>query len=238
MAIWTHPWSFQLPKTFFKILYLSLHLNKDLWGCFLHTIFFIKSQFPSIFQYFVWLSALKLIYSPHYIILSGNCIPVFPQEVVQGSLGHPATMFSSMLHKDLEKMEGVPLDGMVSPSSWNFRIPWVHPLEPRDQEKREIEYIHLGSIRGSKPRRLLLLFIFMFTFLSILCVCIDQEQTMVKNSWKHSSILSSPHEAEGPGSRKEASCTCLDIPGLLKMPLGFNMWRQEKAWGKTSVSEQ
>lgn len=35
--------------------------------------FFIKLQFPSIFP---WLSVLKLIYSPHYITFSGNCIPV------------------------------------------------------------------------------------------------------------------------------------------------------------------
>lgn len=75
----------------------------------------MKTRFLNIFA---WFSALKLIYSTGYAMSSRNCIPVFPQEMVQGSPRPSEPMLSSMfLREELEKVEGVPLDGMIPPSS-------------------------------------------------------------------------------------------------------------------------
>lgn len=43
---------------------------------------------------------------------------------------------------------------------------------------------------------------------------------------------------EGPGSREEASITCLVIPGLLEMPLGLASGDKRNHGVKPSVSEQ
>lgn len=193
MVIWAHPQSFQLPKTFSKILYLSLHLSKDLWGCFLHTIFLLNHSFQVFLPDFLQLKSFSPLSTSYSLeIFWKHNIPVFLQEVVG-----PRFTWTSSNHVLCHVSQTAGKNGWSS-TRWHGLSFFLKPQKPLgtafwDQGLGgEIETIHPGSLWGSKPRRPLLLLIFLFTFASILCVCTAQEQTMVKHSWKNSSIISPP----------------------------------------------
>lgn len=96
-----------LLKIFCKILYLSFHLSKDLWSYFLHIIFLLNHSFQIFLPDLLHLNSFIPLWKLHSCVSSGSG----PSETSE-------PMFSSIfLREELEKVEGVPLDGMIPPSS-------------------------------------------------------------------------------------------------------------------------
>lgn len=221
---------FNCPKPFFKILNLSLHLIKDLWGSFLHTVFLLNHSFQVFLPDFLHLHS---IYSPQYIIFSRNCIPVFPQEVV----GPKFTWTSSnhvLLHVSQRAVKSGASSTICHGPSFSLKAseaPGCTLLRPGTRRRERLS-LSTQEVYGEASPENHWCYLSSCSLLFPYFVCAQLRY----NLWSRTLGSTAPsHHLHARGARQQGRGK-YHLPGYSWPPgnaFGLSKWRQEKPWGKT-----